>query len=254
MARPGLKQVTNRLLILKAVVAHAMSAPPRHLRNGVSKEHGQTCADESAQMAEAARQAYWTPLLESPVAAEMSPWEREFAKASAASMTGEQQMTGCWRIESLKALLWAAGLLESLGPPDAPATPDVLNRISAEALHSARLKDRKDIENQRNLAELWHWRSRTEGLIREGYPFPEMNTGPKSFLEVVKMTAQAALEKGDIEETIRGDFPAKGKAYRELAADEWAEVTSICVERHHALNWLCGHAPNNRWDETPTHT
>jgi len=26
------------------------------------------------------------------------------------------------------------------------------------------------------------------------------------------------------------------------------------MERHKALNWLCGFAPGNRWDETPTDT
>jgi hypothetical protein len=50
------------------------------------------------------------------------------------------------------------------------------------------------------------------------------------------------------------DFAVGGKAYRDLSAEEFANVTSITVERHFALNWLCGRAPENRWDETPTAT
>ena len=53
---------------------------------------------------------------------------------------------------------------------------------------------------------------------------------------------------------IHDDFPAKGKAYRDLTADEWSEVRSVCAERHYALNWLCGYAPGNDWDHTPTET
>ena len=53
---------------------------------------------------------------------------------------------------------------------------------------------------------------------------------------------------------IADDFPAKGKAYRDLTAEEWSELRSITAERHYALNWLCGRAPKNKWDETPTDT
>ncbi len=45
-----------------------------------------------------------------------------------------------------------------------------------------------------------------------------------------------------------------GKAYRDLDDDEWSTVSSIAMERHFALNWLSGYAPNNNWDETPTET
>ena len=45
-----------------------------------------------------------------------------------------------------------------------------------------------------------------------------------------------------------------GKAYCDLSAEEWANVTSISTERHFALNWVSGLAPQNRWDETPTAT
>jgi hypothetical protein len=55
-------------------------------------------------------------------------------------------------------------------------------------------------------------------------------------------------------EVIDEDFAVHGKAYRDLSPEEWSEVRSITLERHFALNWLCGYAPNNRWDETPTDT
>lgn len=54
--------------------------------------------------------------------------------------------------------------------------------------------------------------------------------------------------------SIDGDFPAFGRAYSSISPEEWSIATSIAMERHKALNWLCGFAPGNRWDETPTDT
>ncbi len=65
--------------------------------------------------------------------------------------------------------------------------------------------------------------------------------------------ARQAAATGSVA-VIDDDFAARGKAYRDLTDEEWAEVRSITLERHFALNWHCGYAPDNRWDETPTET
>ncbi|HNU50651.1 MAG TPA: hypothetical protein PKJ98_07000 [Verrucomicrobiota bacterium] len=85
---------------------------------------------------------------------------------------------------------------------------------------------------------------------------PAVEGGPRfsCYDDIVRFTAKAAGESGTLAEVLDEDFVAKGKPYRDLTATEWAEVTSITVERHFALNWLCGRAPGNRWDETPTDT
>jgi hypothetical protein len=75
----------------------------------------------------------------------------------------------------------------------------------------------------------------------------------RSYDDIVRFTAKKLDEEGRMR-AIDEDFPAKGKASRELSDDEWSEVRSITMERHIALNWLCGYAPNNEWDETPTDT
>ena len=71
---------------------------------------------------------------------------------------------------------------------------------------------------------------------------------------MVRLTAKGMGETTMALETIDEDFKVKGKAFRSLSAGEWSEVGSIIVERHFTLNWLCGRAPGNRWDETPTGT
>jgi len=51
---------------------------------------------------------------------------------------------------------------------------------------------------------------------------------------------------------MRGDFRAYGKVYRHLSPEQHAEAHSIAVERHHALNWLCG--AGETWDDVPLDT
>jgi hypothetical protein len=69
---------------------------------------------------------------------------------------------------------------------------------------------------------------------------------------IVRDAATHAYEQGDIGEPIGADFPLFGKAYREMTDDEYSRATSIAMERHFALNWLCGYSDD--WDETPTDT
>ena len=72
--------------------------------------------------------------------------------------------------------------------------------------------------------------------------------------DLIRGTAKVAAEKGWIAETMADDFPAFGKPYRDMSQDEWSQVRSISQGRHHALNWLCGYAPENDWDRTPIGT
>lgn len=78
--------------------------------------------------------------------------------------------------------------------------------------------------------------------------------GYKTYDDIVRVAAKRARQDGILSATVDDDFPAFGKAYRSLSADEWSCIRSITMERHFALNWLCGYAPGNNWDETPTDT
>jgi hypothetical protein len=59
-------------------------------------------------------------------------------------------------------------------------------------------------------------------------------------------------EQGVLPSPLRGDFRAYGKVYRHLAPEQHAEALSIALERHHALNWLCGEGTS--WDDVPLDT
>ncbi len=188
---------------------------------------------------------------------QLSPMEAAWLTTPFNKLEDQMIVDATWRTEALQAILWSLQLIEHLPPYDEPAGDEPLKLLHLEQFEalaaSARLRDPDELESARSLAELWHWRSRTRQLIEKGEPFPEMPQF-KSYDEIVRFTAKAAKEAGTLRKIIEEDFPVKGKACRDLTDAEWSEVVSITAERHFALNWVCGHAPNNSWDDTPTGT
>ncbi len=166
-------------------------------------------------------------------------------------------------MEAVQTVLWALGVVTVLPPYDTSADAErVLPHIpfeQAEAfLRSARLREPAELDRARATAELWHWRSRTRELIERGQTLPVdarmRAAGLTSFDDIVRFSARKAAEAGTIPPVVDDDFPVQGRAYRELDADAWSQVRSITMERHYAPNWLCGYAPGNDWDKTPTGT
>jgi hypothetical protein len=151
-----------------------------------------------------------------------------------------------WRGEGLGTLLWGLQLAE-LPPYDQPFDPDELVEASLE---EARLRDAEEVELERESARLWHWRARTTGLQASGEV--ELPERYDTFDQLIAATAMRGFEEGVLPAPIRGDFNAYGKTYRQLTPEEHAEAHSIALERHHALNWLCG--AGSSWEDVPLDT
>jgi hypothetical protein len=113
---------------------------------------------------------------------------------------------------------------------------------------AASLRPPDELERAREIAELWHRRSRTTQPRSEGRP----QAAGSELDAIAGQSAALAHAAGSIPEPIDGDFPAYGKAYRDLAAGECSEAGSIAGERHYALNWLSGYSSD--WDSVPTGT
>jgi len=259
--RPTARDVAVRLAILGYVVTHAMAAPPEDARAGLlhGRSESEVADIKSAFMAAADK--FWGPVRAGPLWRCLTPWEQEFA-GQGFDMDPQDQINGIWRAQALDVLLWALGITDAINAYDVEASPDVLKLIPADLLSRdpvrLQLRPATPLERERNVAELWHWRSRTRQLQVEGYPFQGNRDldkmGIRGYPDLIRQTAEMARDNGDIPRVIDGDFPAFGKPYRALTPEEWSIVTSITIERHFALNWLCGYAPGNRWDETPTDT
>jgi uncharacterized protein DUF4272 len=186
----------------------------------------------------------------------MEPEERSFVKAHSGEFAGQVWIDNLWRIESIVCLLWSLGHVSDLLPYDQQADRQLVSKFPQKPVETlvqnAVLRPRELLERQRDVAELWHWRSRTRQLQESGYKFalPEGMTIEKL---IGTASAKAALD-GVIPAQTGDDFPAFGRAYRDLPRAEYIKATSIAMERHRAFNWLCGLAPGNHWAETPTDT
>jgi Domain of unknown function (DUF4272) len=183
--------------------------------------------------------------------------DRYFLQVPVGSLDRQARVDAFWRRESLGTLLWALGAYPSMLQydeqfGDLPVLP-VPGEKSAvrEFLKGSHLRPSAEIDKARDVAELWNWRSRTTRLISGELPLPEGYT-PERLRDIVEAAAKAAHERGDIPRPIQGDFPVRGEPYAALGQDEFSVAQSIAMERHYALNWLCGNSKD--WDRVPTET
>jgi hypothetical protein len=183
----------------------------------------------------------------------MGDEEHTFMQAEPTELTQQRLIDAHWLVESIVSLLWALGHISELSAYDQHADSVLTNNLPTEPvkilLQKATLRARESIEKQRDLAELWHWRSRTRKLQESGQKF----TLPKDMTidKILQITSAKAAKDGVIPPPIADDFPAFGKAYRNLTDEEYSLATSIAMERHRAFNWLCGLAPGNNWAKRP---
>lgn len=258
--RPVARDVAARAIILKYVVVHAVTKPPRDMLAKLMASWSQEHQEEFPSRLQSKVEKFWSGL--GTLQSDLSPWEQAFARGSYLEMTDQDQINASWRVEAFQVLLWALELIPEMPPYDMKADHALLKAHircqPQEFLERVSLRRPAEIDRARGTAELWHWRSRTRQLIEEGRDFVDPTItkarGFKTHDDIVRFTAKKAHEQGIIPAAIDEDFPAFGKAYRSLTSAEWFCIRSITKERHFALNWLCGYAPGNKWDDTPTNT
>jgi hypothetical protein len=260
--RPSPGDAARRVVVLKYVVAYGLSAPPRDKYRMLLEKCSADDRRKFTADAEALRDEFWQPLRQAGLWDYISDSERELAGTTIVTTSPQQLFNATWRLEAAQVLMWALGLIPHLPLYDAHADRDLLKEIPTgdipRFVSSAHLRKESEIDRARDDAEVWHWRSRTRQLVEEGREFPadeqSRTTGFRSYDDIVRFIARKLTQEARMPACIEDDFPAKGKAYRKLSAEEWSVVRSVTFERHFALNWLCGYSPENEWDETPTDT
>lgn len=179
--------------------------------------------------------------------------EQEFLQAVPTQLSMQATLDANWLGESIVCLIWALRLLAEIPPYDHEVARHILKDFPQHPPQVPTLRPIDIIERQRQVAETWHWRARTRQLQEEGC-MPSTLPGALTIEKLLRMVSAKAAEAGDFKAPIAHDFPAFGKPYRDLTPEEFSVARSIAMERHRALNWLCGYAPGNQWRETPTHT
>ncbi len=188
----------------------------------------------------------------------LSPQERTLMDASPGEWTKRETLDASWRRECLMILLWGLRIIEPI--PAADRQVDIVDLLQSASLlgetgklrASVQLRSHEQISKARDIAEFWLWRARTTQLQNSS----ESATDPRLSKEKLEGIIEHAAETGERDgmfKRIRGDFPAFGKAFRELNEDEWSLCYSISRERLYGLNWLSD-IDGLDWDHVETNT
>ncbi len=257
--RPDATAAKNRVFILLHVFRKALVTPPESF---LARFAAPSMDDEKSKLVSGFQEMFAKQnerLRASSLWEELEDKEREFMEAGIFETTTRQRVDASWLAESIMCLLWALGCRTEVAPYDQQASPfsqsdkaqapdQLTNRIKQAAL-----RPQAEIDTQRDWAELWHWRCRTQMLLTTK-KIPDALPDGTTIAEVIRLTAAKAAEEGVFLQPIENDFPVFEKAFREVSEEELGQLTSIAMERHKAFNWLCGYAPENHWSQTPTDT
>ncbi len=257
--RPTAEDVAIRAIILRSVVSYSAALPSPDAFSDAKKWWTPAEVKAFAIESKVDRDRIWSTLGSNR--RYLSPIEKKFSQTTPETVTERELINGTWRAEALGVILWTLSFVDRVLPYDESTSPQFIGHFwkldDKEFVKTACLRPKEEIDAARDTAELWHWRSRTRQIIEDGTPFPDdphfREAGFFSFDDIVRKTVSVHERTGTFV-AIDEDYPAFNKAYRDLSNEEWATVRSITMERHFALNWVCGYAPDHRWDETPTDT
>ena len=190
-------------------------------------------------------------LREEGLEATATPRERRLLATRAGHLEPDVAAGASWQSEALLTLGWALRLIEELPPYDDVANPAALLGIvpapwqtTAAFRRDAHLRDESEIAVERERAELWHWRAGVADLLREA-PAADRAERLGAIAEVGREAAAAGL----VAHLVAGDFPVRGRAYRDTDPALLADLDVVSAERLAALNWLCGFGTS--WDDVP---
>ncbi len=256
-SRPDAQTAMTRAIILTHIHVKAAATPPEEYIARVAQKWSDAERIEFISGTKAIFTAQEEKIRAAGLWENMEENERIFIQTGALETTMRQRIDASWMIESIGCLLWALGCLEHIPKYDKESGKEVIafppGERATDLIRKAMLRPNSEIDQQREWAELWHWRCRTRKLLEAG-EIPSVLGNGLTMEAVIGMSASKAAEEHAFGEPIDSDFPVFGKPFGKMNATEFASVTSIAQERHKAFNWLCGYAPGNQWSETPTDT
>jgi Domain of unknown function (DUF4272) len=182
----------------------------------------------------------------------LSKEEKKLNRKAVGKWTHGEIAERFWRIESMKALLWAVRAYSKM--PTYHDVGDVNGAYDkvpykgdiAPFLAAAKLRKEKEIDTERQHAKFLNWRCRTEMLRLQGMRPPKGD----SYEKVVSRAL------GELDEDMRLDHDGQdilvdGVRFRDLDGDRKGNMMSVCYERHLALEWVCS---EDDWDDARADT
>jgi len=146
-----------------------MAIPPAEIMASWSSSDREELFEQCRQRQTQVTQA----LKEAGVWAATSSSERTFMLAPPDQVKPKALRDVSWSMESAECLLWALDYVERLPQYDTQSDVEHLKRLPSDGIglliRNATLRDARLISRARDVAELWHWRSRTRSC-RRGTP------------------------------------------------------------------------------------
>ncbi len=260
--KPSAKSVYQRLMVLKYVIIHANSNIPKDSLEEIMSNFSQNEKEECKKEIAIFKDATISYMKKNDLWNYTTQNERDFLSSTGTKMDVFEQINASWQIEAAVVLMWALNIIDKFPDVNEQANSEVLKLVEIRKLsffsNDLSLRPYKEIKRMRDIIQTWHWRVNTRRLIESNFDFqPDESMkkfGINNLDDIVRMTAKDAYSSGNISEIKDEDFVIKGQPFRDLNDEDFSEATSIIMERHHALNWLCGLAPKNNWNDTPVDT
>lgn len=179
---------------------------------------------------------------------ELEPEEWKALQRPIGSLERQSLVNAMWRVEGLAVLAWAVNLhtlpchetiieppelYEAIGVPQAEKTQTILDAV--------KLRPIADLQDMRKHLTAAHWRLR------------EYSITPKA-MDFVAFSKDCWLGSFDVSRfrIIDGDMAIGDVPIHDADPKEIARVNSIAMERHQAINWLCG--ASRLYSQTDTST
>lgn len=230
------RDVADRLLVLSAICRRAF----------LENERGDLGEDPEAERFDLVA---W--LRDEGLDRLATPAERALLDTRVGTLDPKAAATASWQTEALASLGWALALVDAAPDYDAPADPAALLALlpapwerSAPFRQRASLRDEATIATERERAELWHWRAGASEALASA-----RGADRQDILVAIDEVAEASRRAELLPSLVGGDFPARGRPFRDLEPDALAEIGTVAEERLRALNWLCGFGSG--WDDIP---
>ena len=224
-APPSLERVKARTLALLAVA------------NRGFLEH--SLAESDLADAKKLKNAFYSWAQSLELQSELEPLELEILQTEPGKLEQQETINAVWRFEGVAILAWALGLC-MLPPYDQLVSTDDLNYIfgflkpaeTVQSLEKSRPKTLRELEAMKLCILGLHWRLREFTLRRR----------PIEFQQGFKNAWRRDLDISNYQ-TIDGDLCICGKRIDNASPSEFDMVLSATMERHLAINWLCGQTP-----------
>ncbi len=187
------------------------------------------------------------------IAKSFSKTERRLFESNLGGWSRREVIDSSWTIECLGVFLWSLNRVDQLPNYDVAfdfGLSEIITINTEKKGFAQSLREIGVIDRQRDVSELWNWRAVNSRLCIDETIDP--TTSNEERLDIARRAAKVAFERGDVPEPIDGDFPAFGRAYKDVTSEELSKLTSIARERERAFNWLAGYEWN--WDEVPVDT